>query len=228
MRKIVVVAALTLMTAAALPSAAHAGTRWLSVGTGFRVGPSHLSFVFGTPGPWLRPSYFVRFDRPIAYSGHHCTSACFREAGYYYHDASCPVAVAHYHRYGYDPGRVYSRYAPYVDGYAYGYGRGYGYDPGYRSRGRVTYYGGHDRGYRDHDGRYDRRNDRGYRDHDGRYDRRQDHRGDRDHGRFDRDRGDRGGRGRDWGRNDRGRGRDDHRGGRDPRDRGHDSGRRQR
>jgi hypothetical protein len=201
MRKIIAAAALTLLTAAALPSAAHASTRWIAVGSGFRVGPSHLSFVFGAPGPRLRSSYFVRFDHPVAYAGHHCTSACFREAGYYYHSPSCPVAVAHYHRYGADPRGLYGRYAPYVDSYAYGYDYGYGYD-GYR----------YDRGY----DRYDRGN-RSYRGRNG-YDGRNDHRYDR------RDRGDsRGGRPYDGGRSYRGRG-DHDRGGYDHRgrdDRGH-------
>ena len=205
MRKTLIATTLTLATLAAafLPQAAEAS--WLSFGTGFRVGPTHLSFVFGDgygPNP-----YFVRFDRQIRYSGHHCNEYCFHEAGYYYHDRSCPVYLAHLRQYRVDPYWAFDHYAPRV---TY---RGYTRDH-YRDYGRYDHR--HDRydRYDGRNGRYDGRHDR-YDGRNGRYDGRYDGRSGRDRG------GDRYER-RDRGR-DRYEGRQDRRGNRggDRGDRGH-------
>ncbi len=181
MRKLLATAALvtsTLLLPGVVPEA-HAGRHdWFAVGSAFRVGAAHISFVFGRPLSGYGPAYYFRYDRPISYRGHSCNRYCFREAGHYYHHEACPVVSAHFGNYDYDAYAAFSRYAPRYDGYGAHYDgyrdryRSYGYrDHGYRDRGYRNdgYRDGHrDRGYRN-DGYRDRgyRNDghrgRGYR-----------------------------------------------------------------
>ena len=108
---------------------------WLSIGTGFHIGPAHISLVFGQPFARFARGYYYRYDRPIAYAGVHCTDRCFRQGGYYYHADSCPVVRAHFRRYNVDPYSTFSRYAPRVDGYdgydSYGYDDTYAYEAPY-------------------------------------------------------------------------------------------------
>ncbi len=162
MRKMLVSAALAgaTMLAPGFTPEARASHDWFAIGTGFRVGLAHISFVFGRPSYGYEPAYYFRYDRPIRYRGHSCSRYCFHDAGYYYHHESCPLVGAHFRSYDVDPYWAFSRYAPRFDGYDRGDDRGYDGDYGY---------GG---GYRD-DYRYDDRYDRRYRDD--RY--RRDHRG---------------------------------------------------
>jgi hypothetical protein len=177
-----------MMVAPFLTPEAHASHDWFAIGTAFRVGAAHISFVFGQSYGY-GPSYYYRYDRPIRYRDHHCSRYCFHDAGYYYHHESCPLVAFHFSTYRVDPYWAYSRYAPRYDGYGYGgYGGGYGgygsygghYDRGYYDRGYYDRYDGRGR-YDDHRGYYDRRGhydrNRGY----DRHDRHDSHRGDRDH-----------------------------------------------
>lgn len=167
-----------------LVPAAQASHDWFAIGTAFRIGAAHISFVFGAPSYGYAPAYYYRYDRPIQYRGHQCSRSCFHDAGYYYHHQSCPLVAAHFSHYRIDPYSVYNRYAPRYDGYG---GQSYGDgDYGYRDNDRGGYYDG----YRDRDRSYDRYDDRSrrhrsdsYRRHD------RDDRHDRYDGRHDRDRG---------------------------------------
>lgn len=183
MRKLLATATLitsTLLLPGVVPEA-HAGRHdWFAVGSAFRVGAAHISFVFGRPIHDIGPAYYFRYDRPIRYRGHSCNRYCFHEAGHYYHHEACPVVSAHFGNYDYDAYAAFSRYAPRYDGY------GAHYD-GYRSRYRS--YGYRDYGYRDHGYRDHGYRDRGYRDS---Y---------RDHSYRDRGHRDRSYRDRDHGRN---------------------------
>lgn len=169
MRKLLATTALVslmMVTPGVVPEA-HAGhDSWFAIGSAFRVGAAHISFVFGRPLAGVGPAYYFRYDRPIRYSGYHCNRYCYREAGHYYHHEACPVVGAHFHRYDVDPYYAFSRYAPRYDGYGEGYhgrydgyGHGYGYGEGY------GHYDRYDRGHRGHRGGYDRgydRHDDGY------------------------------------------------------------------
>jgi hypothetical protein len=164
----------SMMFAPGLIPEARASHDWFAIGTAFRVGAAHISFVFGTPSYGYAPAYYYRYDRPIRYRGHQCSRSCFHDAGYYYHHESCPLVAVHFSSYRVDPYWAYDRYAPRYDGYR---GRSY----------RGRYY---DDGHRDHDrsdGRYDGRGRRGYQ-RDGRYDRHDDD-DDGDRGRGRRGRG---------------------------------------
>jgi hypothetical protein len=190
MRKLLATAALvtsTLLLPGVVPEA-HAGRHdWFAVGSAFRVGAAHISFVFGRPIHDIGPAYYFRYDRPISYRGHHCNRYCFREAGHYYHHEACPVVSAHFSNYDYDAYAAFSRYAPRYDGYDRYYD---GYRDRYRSYGYRDYGGYRDRGYRDHSyrdrGYRDSYRDRSYRDR-GHRDRSYRDRGyDRGHSRYDR------------------------------------------
>lgn len=186
MRKLLVAGVLAgaTLVAPGLTPEARADHDWFAIGTAFRVGAAHISFVFGTPGFAYEPAYYYRYDRPIRYRGHQCSRSCFHDGGAYYHHQSCPLVGAHFQSYHVDPDWAFSRYAPQHDRY----GGGYGYDDRYRRDDR-------DRDGYGRDDRYDRRD---------RYDRHG--RGDRYDRRDDRDRYDRRDRGR------RGRGHRHHRG----------------
>jgi hypothetical protein len=185
MRKRLMIAILggAMLVAPGLTTPARASHDWFSIGTAFRVGAAHISFVFGRPSFLYAPAYYYRYDRPIRYHGHRCSRYCFHDAGYYYHHDSCPLVGAHFSHYRVDPYWAFDRYAPRYDGYGhydrYGdYGRhgDYGYYDGYRGRDRYSdRYDRYDRyGSRRGYDRYDRR--RGY-DRDYRYDRDRGHRG---------------------------------------------------
>jgi hypothetical protein len=157
MRKMLMAGVLAgaMMFAPGLTPEARASHGWLGIGTAFRVGAAHIAFIFGTPFGY-EPAYYFRYDRPIRYSGHHCSRYCFRDGGYYYHHESCPLVGAHFRNYGVDPYQAFARYAPRFDGYDGGYGGGYYDDGGY-----DRYGGGYDRyDGRDRYDRYDRRDRR--------------------------------------------------------------------
>jgi hypothetical protein len=156
-----------MLVAPLLTPPAHADHDWFSIGTAFRVGAAHISFVFGQPSFLYQPAYFYRYDRPIHYRGHRCSRSCFHDAGYYYHHQSCPLVNAHFSHYGVDPYWAFDRYAP-----RYDRRRGGGDYDRYDRRGHDRY------DDRRHDRRYDRRYDRDRYD---RYD--DDDHGDRGHGR---------------------------------------------
>jgi hypothetical protein len=160
MRKMLATVALattTLFTPGLIPEA-QASPGWFSVGSAFRVGAAHISFVFGRPLAGIGPAYYFRYDRPISYRGYNCNRYCYRDGGHYYHHEACPVVGAHFHRYDVDPYWAFSRYAPRNHGYDGGYYGGhqgnYGYRDGYGYRGDYGYRGGND-GYRGR-GRYGR------------------------------------------------------------------------
>lgn len=172
MRKLLATATLitsTLLLPGVVPEA-HAGHHdWFAVGSAFRVGAAHISFVFGRPIGGIGPAYYFQYDRPISYHGHSCNRYCFREAGHYYHHEACPVVSAHFNNYDYDAYVAFSRYAPRYDGYDRYYD---GYRTRYQSYGYRTYgHGGHgyrNHGYRDyghggHGYRNDRHRGHGYR-----------------------------------------------------------------
>ncbi len=220
MRKMLLVLTLAgaTMIAPGLTPAAHAWG-WLSIGTGFHVGPLSFSLVLGSPFRGYDPAYYYRTYEPIAYPGYQCTDRCFVDHGVYYHDRACPVVRHYFASYQADPYDLYIHYAPrygsYFDGGYYERHGGY-YGGGYGSYGGYGYYGGgygyYDRGYGYRDGYRDRgyygRRDYDRRDYDRRYDRHDYDR--RDYGRRDYDRGDRRDRGGDR-RDDRGdRGHRDH------------------
>ncbi len=181
-----------MMLAPMLTSPAQASQGWLSIGTAFRVGAAHISFVFGSPGYGYDPAYYYRYDQPIRYSGHSCSRYCYHEGAYDYHHESCPLVAAHFSNYRVDPRWAFDRYAPRYDGYGYRSYGNYGYrDHRYDGDRRDRRYDRYDRDDRhDRDGRYDRydRNDR-YDRGDRRYDR-DDHRDRRGHDRRDRGRDD--------------------------------------
>jgi hypothetical protein len=185
-----VLAGATLFTPGLIPEA-RASHDWFAIGTAFRIGAAHISFVFGRPSYGYDPAYYYRYDRPVHYRDHHCSRYCFRDAGSYYHHESCPLIGAHFQHYQVDPYWAFSRYAPRINADDYGY------------RGRYRGYGDHDR-Y----GRYDRYDDRDRYDRDDRYER----------DRYERDRYDRDRYGRDRHDRDHRRGYDNRR---DRRDRGH-------
>jgi hypothetical protein len=185
MRKILATVALittTMFTPGLIPEAQASG--WFSVGSAFRVGAAHISFVFGRPLDGIGPAYYFRYDRPISYSGYRCNRYCYREENHYYHHEACPVVGAHFHRHDVDPYWAFSRYAPRFDGYEYGYGGRYnGYHDRYDSddnSGRSYYRDRYD-GYRDD--RYDDSRGRGRynRSHDDDYSRDRGRRGGRRH-----------------------------------------------
>jgi hypothetical protein len=160
-----VLAGATLFAPGFTPEA-RASHDWLAIGTAFRVGLAHISFVFGQPSYGYQPAYYFRYDRPIRYRGHQCSRQCFHDSGYYYHHESCPLVGAHFRNYGVDPYQAYSRYAPRFDGYDGGYGGGGGYHDDYGHDDRYDRYDDYDR--HDRRDRYDRRHrGRGHRHHRG-------------------------------------------------------------
>lgn len=196
MRRILTTASLLgILSLASVP--AKAEIAWLGFGSRFDVGDVHFSLVFGEPGYSYPRGYYYRTAQPFHVHGAHCSSSCFRNAGYYYHGDSCPLVRAHFLRLGYDPYDVYTRYAPRIayGGRSYGYGsrfeggydRYHRYDRRYARPTHDAYGNGWGHGSR-YDSRYDRRDDRrndgwrgddrrGDRGHDRRFDsRRQDDR----------------------------------------------------
>ena len=189
MRKLFLTAILagaTLLSPALTPPA-QASPEWLAIGSVFRVGAAHISFVFGRPFYEYQPAYYYRYDEPIHYRGHQCSRHCFHDAGYDYHHESCPLVTNHFSHYRVDPSWAFSHYAPRYDRY----GRSYRGDH-YRRYDRYDRHDRHDRYDRydrhrryDRDGRYDRRDrDRRY-DRDDRYDRHDRRRRDDRDGRYD-------------------------------------------
>ena len=194
MRKLffIAIVAGTLLLAPVLTPPAQASSGWLSVGTAFRVGAAHISFVFGQPLYGYEPAYYYRYDQPIRYRGHQCSDHCYHDAGYYYHHESCPLVAAHFSNYRVDPYWAFTHYAPRYDRYGSrgGYRGDYRYYGQYSQHNRYDRYDRRDDRYgrdrqHDRDHRYDRRDDR----RDGRYDRRdidrRDDRRDRRDGRRD-------------------------------------------
>lgn len=198
MRKLFLTAVLAgaTLVAPVFTPPAQASPEWLAVGTAFRVGAVHLSFVFGRPSFGYQPAYYYRYDQPVRYRGHQCSRYCFHDAGYDYHHESCPLVAAHFSHYQVDPRWAFSSYAPRFDGYSRDYhgddSRYYGrYDRDdrndrydrhdrYGRNDRYDRQGRYDRGDRhDRDRRYDRRDDR--RDHRDRRDDRRDRRSHRHH-----------------------------------------------
>ncbi len=192
MRKLFLTAILagsTLLSPALTPPA-QASPEWFSIGTAFRVGAAHISFVFGRPFYGYQPAYYYRYDEPIHYRGHRCSSHCFHDAGYYYHHDSCPLVTTHFSHYRVDRSWAFSRYAPRYDRYDRSYRGDYGRSDRYDRHDRDDRYDRHDRhdSHRryDRDDRYDR-NDRHRRgDRDDRYDRNDRRRRDDRDGRYDR------------------------------------------
>ncbi len=166
-RKLIIVAACSLVAGLAAAPGAEAGHRDWSFGAGFHVGGVH--FRIGLHHPATRhygfhPGPYFYTSHRLSYSGYRCHGACFRRGAEIYHHYGCPLVGHHFGRAGYSPGYYLGLFAPpayrshygghYRDRYRGHYGRspsrshGYylyldGYAGRYRDRGRH----GH-RGYR--------------------------------------------------------------------------------
>lgn len=182
MKKILVIVAIITLAPLLAAPAAEAGI--FSVGVAFNVGGFFFDLGFGGPRYSAHASHHVyRVSEPLHYSGYQCHSGCYRDAGYSYHHAECPVVAHHFSSYGFSP---YVTYPAFFAPRAYG---SYGYYSEHRGYGsRYRYYAPR-RGYR-HYGHYGHRGHRGHHSQDARGPRGyRDHRG--GHGRYDRHRGDR-------------------------------------
>lgn len=131
---------------------AEASPSW-RFGAGFWVHGALFTIGYA-PSYGHRPDYFLRVKVPIRYRGYQCSDRCSRQGSYYYHHSSCPVVRHHLHRYGYEYGSVFARYAP-----DYGDRDGYRGDRGYYREGPAY---GHRRPNRRprYEGRYERRYER--------------------------------------------------------------------
>ena len=85
--------------------------RWV-IGSGFRIGHFHLNLAFRDFDRHRRPVYFYRVHEPFPYRNFPCTSRCFREGGYYYHEANCPGVQRHFDAYHHDRHDAFVRFAP--------------------------------------------------------------------------------------------------------------------
>jgi hypothetical protein len=143
---IAILAGTVMMAAPGLAPEAHASRGGFFFGAGFHIGGFPFVIGYAEPGYSHHHGYYYRTPRHIAYRGHSCSSACYRDAGYYYHHESCPVTHRYFRSYEVDHHWVLSRYAPHYDRYG-GYDRYDRYDDRY-SR------------YDDRYDRYDRRRGR--------------------------------------------------------------------
>jgi hypothetical protein len=184
---------LLLSLAPAFPAMADHGhiSAHFSAGTLFSIGPLHFDIQLRSPRIGGPPIYFYRAHEAFHDHSYRCTSRCYREGSYYYHDPDCPALLHHFDAYGYDRYENFDRWAPgYGDSYLYYRGHDRRYDSRYGSRYDSRY-----------DGRYDSRYDHRYEGgHDGRYEGRHDG---RHAGRHDDNGGRRDGDWRDGGRRDR-------------------------
>lgn len=105
----VLILLLTAFTAA--PAQADHDDRWV-IGSGFRIGHFHLNLVFRDFDRHRRPVFYYRVHEPFPYRNFPCTSRCFREGGYYYHEANCPGVERHFDAHYVDRHDAFVRYAP--------------------------------------------------------------------------------------------------------------------
>jgi hypothetical protein len=133
--------------ATALP--AEAGHARFYLGTGFEIG--RLRFHLALGHRRHHPGYWYRLREPFSYRQVRCGSRCFHDGDHDYHDLRCPVVHHHFRRHGYDPYRVFDRYAPRTDAYGYD-----SYDPYERDRDRDRWRSRRRRGYRYEDDDDDR------------------------------------------------------------------------
>lgn len=149
---IALLAGTVMMAAPGLVPAAQAGGGFF-FGGGFRIGGFPFVIAYAEPGYSHHHGYYYRTPRHFAYRGHSCSSACYRDAGYYYHHESCPVAHRYFQAYDVDYRWVLSTYAPYYD--RYGHHGDYGHYGNYGNYGRYDHYDRYDDRY-DRQDRYDR------------------------------------------------------------------------
>lgn len=135
-------AALVLLLSVATAAPAHADHRSWVIGSAFRIGHFNLNVAFRDFDRHHRPVYYYRVHDRFPYRNFPCTSRCFREGSYYYHEAHCPAVGRHFDAYHHDQHEVFYRYAPRPRGSSYG-----GYDDrdyGRGDRNDDSYYGGGD------------------------------------------------------------------------------------
>lgn len=102
--------------------------RWV-IGSAFRIGHFNLNLVFRDFDRHRRPVYYYRVHEPFPYRNFPCTSRCFREGGYYYHEANCPGVGRHFDAYQHDRHDAFVRFAPRPRNPYFAYrGDGRGYD----------------------------------------------------------------------------------------------------
>ncbi len=114
MRKTLAASTSALILIASLATAAPARAdhaHWV-LGSGFRVGQFHLNLVFRDFDRQRRPVYYYRVHERFPYRNFPCTSRCFKEGDYYYHDAQCPGVGRHFDAYHSDRHAAFDRYAP--------------------------------------------------------------------------------------------------------------------
>lgn len=156
MKKILVITAIIALAPLVAAPAAEAGI--FSVGVAFNVGGLFFDLGFGGPRYSAHASHHVyRVAEPFYYAGYECHSGCYRDAGYYYHHADCPVVAYHFRSHGFSP---YAAYPTFFAPPAYGHYSGYrSYGSTYRHYRPYTYRDHHyhgRRGFRDHRGHHER------------------------------------------------------------------------
>ncbi len=135
-------AVLILLLSVWTATPAHADhERWV-IGSGFRIGHFHLNLVFRDFDRHRRPVYYYRVHERFPYRNFPCTSRCFTEGGYYYHEANCPGVQRHFDAYHQDRHDAFVRFAPRPR------------SPYFAYRGDGRYNDRHDDRYRDRDDYY--------------------------------------------------------------------------